>query len=162
MTERLHFHFSLSCTGEGNGNPFQRSCLENPRDGGAWWAAVYGVAQSWTRLKWLSSYREKVLETIPHTYRNLIKKRTGMTRTGTGKIVIISKIHATLIVYINLWNHFLYYWHIDPEFSSQWIHAVVPQDCILVKLLYVSITVDGDCSHEIKDACPLQERLWQI
>ena len=45
-TERLHFHFSLSCTGEGNGNPLQCSCLENPRDRGAWWAAVYGVAQS--------------------------------------------------------------------------------------------------------------------
>ena len=54
-TERLHFHFSLSCTGEGNGNPLQCSCLENPRDGGAWWAAVYGVAQSRTRLKRLSS-----------------------------------------------------------------------------------------------------------
>ena len=54
-TERLHFHFSLSCIGEGNGNPLQYSCLENPRDGGAWWAAIYGVAQSWTRLKWLSS-----------------------------------------------------------------------------------------------------------
>ena len=53
-TERLHFHFSLSCIGEGNGNPLQYSCLENPRDGGAWWAAVYGVAQSWTRLKRLS------------------------------------------------------------------------------------------------------------
>ena len=52
-TERLHFHFSLSCTGEGNGNPLQCSCLENPRVGGAWWAAVYGVAQSQTRLKWL-------------------------------------------------------------------------------------------------------------
>ena len=46
MTERLHFHFSLSCIEEGNGNPLQRSCLENPRDGGAWWAAVYGVTQS--------------------------------------------------------------------------------------------------------------------
>ena len=45
-TERLDFHFSLSCIGEGNGNPLQCSCLENPRDGGAWWAAVYGVAQS--------------------------------------------------------------------------------------------------------------------
>ena len=54
-TERLHFHFSLSCTGEGNGNPRQCSCLENPRDGGAWWAAIYGVAQSWTLLKQLSS-----------------------------------------------------------------------------------------------------------
>ena len=49
-TERLHFHFSLSCIGEGNGNPLQCSCLENPRDGEAWWAAVYGVAQSRTRL----------------------------------------------------------------------------------------------------------------
>ena len=45
-TEQLHFHFSLSCIGEGNGNPLQCSCLENPRDGGAWWAAIYGVAQS--------------------------------------------------------------------------------------------------------------------
>ena len=54
-TEWLHFHFSLSCTGEENGNPLQCSCLENPRDGGAWWAAVYGVTQSRTRLKWLSS-----------------------------------------------------------------------------------------------------------
>ena len=54
-TEQLHFHFSLSCIGEGNGNPLQCSCLENPRDGGAWWAAIYGVAQSWTRLKRLSS-----------------------------------------------------------------------------------------------------------
>ena len=54
-TERLHFHFSLSCIGEGNGNPLQYSCLENPRDREAWWAAVYGVAQSWTHLKRLSS-----------------------------------------------------------------------------------------------------------
>ena len=52
---RLHFHFSLSCIAEGNGNPLQCSCLENPRDRGAWWAAVYGVAQSRTRLKRLSS-----------------------------------------------------------------------------------------------------------
>jgi len=55
MTERLHFHFSLSRIGEGNGNSFQCSCLENPRDGGAWWAAISGVTQSWTRLKRLSS-----------------------------------------------------------------------------------------------------------
>ena len=54
-TERLHFHFSLSCIGEGNGNPLQCSCLKNPRGGGAWWAAIYGVAQSRTRLKRLSS-----------------------------------------------------------------------------------------------------------
>ena len=54
-TEQLHFHFSLSRTGEGNGNPLQCSCLENPWDGGAWWAAVFGVAHSRTRLKRLSS-----------------------------------------------------------------------------------------------------------
>ena len=54
-TEQLHFHFSLSCIEEGNGNPLQCSCLENPRGSGTWWAAVYGVAQSWTRLKRLSS-----------------------------------------------------------------------------------------------------------
>ena len=56
--ERLHFHFSLSCIGEGNGNPLQCSCLENPRDGGASWAAVYGIAQSQTRLKRLSSKQQ--------------------------------------------------------------------------------------------------------
>ena len=55
MTERLHFHFSLSCIGERNGSPLQCSCLENPRDGGAWWATIYGVAKSRTQLKWLSS-----------------------------------------------------------------------------------------------------------
>jgi len=50
-TEQLHFHFSLSCIGEGNGNPLQCSCLENPMDGGAWWAAIYRVTQSRTQLK---------------------------------------------------------------------------------------------------------------
>ena len=55
ITEWLHFHFSFSCIGEGNGNPFQCSCLKNPRDRGAWWAAISGVAQNQTRLKRLSS-----------------------------------------------------------------------------------------------------------
>ena len=55
MSERLHFHISLSCIREGNGNPLQCSCLEDPRDGGAWWAAIYEAAQSWTQLKRLSS-----------------------------------------------------------------------------------------------------------
>ena len=56
-TEQIHFHFSFSCIAEGNGNPLQCSCLENPRDGGAWWAAVSGVTQSPTQLKQLSSSR---------------------------------------------------------------------------------------------------------
>ena len=72
MTEQLHFHFSLSCIREGNGNPLQRSCLESPRDRGAWWAAVYGVAQSRTRLKRLSSSSNIPLYTYTnshtHTY----------------------------------------------------------------------------------------------
>ena len=72
MTERLHFHFSLSCIG-GNGNPLQCSCLENPRDGGAWWAAVYGVAQSWTRLKQLSSSSSKSFVVSGLTCRSLIR-----------------------------------------------------------------------------------------
>ena len=62
-TERLHFHFSLSCIGEGHGDPLQYSCLENPRNGGPWWAAVYGVAQSRTRLKRLSSSSSSSLKT---------------------------------------------------------------------------------------------------
>ena len=65
-TERLHFHFSLSCIGEGNGNPLQ-CCLENPRDRGAWWAAVYGAAQSQTRLKRLSNS-----STLMHTVHSLL------------------------------------------------------------------------------------------
>ena len=74
MTERLHFHFSLSCIGEGNGNPLQCSCLENPRDGGVWWAVVYGVPQSWTRLKWLSSSSPLISRIdIERTYFNIIK-----------------------------------------------------------------------------------------
>ena len=68
MTEQLHFHFSLFCIGEGNGNPLQCSCLESPRDGGAWWAAVYGVAQSRTRLKRLSSSSSSSsIGTFPNT-----------------------------------------------------------------------------------------------
>ena len=68
MTEWLHFHFSLSCIGEGNGNTLQCSCLENPRDRGAWWAAVYGVAQGQTWLKWLSSSSIAVDSVMPSHY----------------------------------------------------------------------------------------------
>ena len=71
--QRLHFHFSLSCIGEGNGDPLQCSCLENPRDGGAWWAAVYGVTQGWTRLKRLSS--------SSHAFKTVVWRRK-QTRTS--------------------------------------------------------------------------------
>ena len=67
-TERLHFHFSISCVGEGNGNPLQCYCLENPRDGEAWWAAVSGVARSQTRLKRLSSSSHIYIHVHMNTY----------------------------------------------------------------------------------------------
>ena len=74
MTGRLHFHFSLSCTGEGKSNPLQCSCLENPRDWGAWWAAVYGVAQSRTRLKRLSSSSMLHWNSISHIVYGIREK----------------------------------------------------------------------------------------
>ena len=76
MTERLHFHFSPSCIEEGNGNPLQCSCLENPRDGGAWWVAVFGVAQRRTRLKRHSSssssqkYKTRVDPLLPRVIKS--------------------------------------------------------------------------------------------
>ena len=63
---------SLSCIGEGNGNPLQWSCLENPRDRGAWWAAVYGITQSWTRLKWLSSSSSSIIYTGCYNKANFL------------------------------------------------------------------------------------------
>ena len=71
-TEQLHFHFSLSRIGEGNGNPLHCSCLEYPRDEGAWWAAAYGVAQSQTRLKRLSSSSRVVIAFLPRSKHLLI------------------------------------------------------------------------------------------
>ena len=84
MTEQLHFHFSLSCFGDGNGNPLQCSCLENPRDGGAWWAAVYGVAQSWTQLKRLSSSSSSSRTVQPWVFfgRNDAKAETRTLATS--------------------------------------------------------------------------------
>ena len=79
-TERLHFHFSLSCTGEGNGSPLQCSCLENPRDGGAWWAAVYGVPQSQTRLKRLSSSSINWVVSLQWMYSLTFPKRKRINR----------------------------------------------------------------------------------
>ena len=81
-TERLHFHFSLSCTGEGNGNPLQCSCLENPRDGGAWWAAVTGVAQSQTRLKRLSSSSSSMTDKVEKNEQFQMPMKTWSNRNS--------------------------------------------------------------------------------
>ena len=94
---------SLSCIGEGNGNPLQCSCMENPRDGGAWWAAVYGIAQSRTRLKWLSlAYAYIHTYIYACAYGNIIQSQkegilpfvttwlTSDTWTLTGKVGSVS------------------------------------------------------------------------
>ena len=94
-TERLHFHFSLSCIGEGNGNPLQCSCLENPRDRGAWWAAVYGVTQSRTQLKRLSSSSSR-----EHRYHQKHLKQNAW-------IAMPSSRGSSRPSHIILWIHFL-------------------------------------------------------
>ena len=91
--EQLHFHFSLSCTGEGNGNPLQCSFLENPRDGEAWWAAVYGIAQSWTWLKRLSSSR------ATNTFSFNVSKSTNVKRLQG-----IKNSHSSAKTYIHVDN----------------------------------------------------------
>ena len=118
-TERLHFHFSLSCIGEGNGNPLQCSCLENPRDGEPWWAAVYGVAQSWTRLKRLSSSsssREWAVFVFP------ILSRT----------CVVSLFILTIMVRISL-NFIIVFNFISPIINEieHIFHSVSPLMCCL-------------------------------
>ena len=96
MTERLDFHFSLSCIGEGNGNPLQCSCLENPRDRGAWWAAVYGVAQSRTRLKRLSSSSSsssfgKTEQLWESRHKSHLLKMIGRSSASEGKYMMVDE-----------------------------------------------------------------------
>ena len=103
MTERLHFHFSFSCIGEGNGNPLQCSCLENPRDWGAWWAAVYGVAQSQTWLKWLSSsslFWERSQENTFREWKSDIQKGRKSIKS-----VLTSKLQLELLDSFLLGHH---------------------------------------------------------
>ena len=98
-TERLHLHFSLSCIGEGNGNPLQCSCLENPRDWGAWWVTIYGVAQSRTRLKWLSS---NLAAAIQGTLKSLLQPQFESTKSSAFSLLY----GPTLTSIYNYWkNH---------------------------------------------------------
>ena len=111
-TEQLHFHFSLSRIGEGNGNPLQCSCLENPRDGGAWWAVVYGVAQSQTQLKRLSS-SSSWYKTFNHynlyissTLRKIMSKgkKKYFASSNYPGIIIIFLIHKCIWMHIYIHN----------------------------------------------------------
>ena len=107
-TERLHFHFSLSCIGEGNGNPLQCSCLENSRDRGAWWAAVSGVAQSWSRLKRLGSSSSR---------RGFISRRSVLLHWPT---CLSSSRYHTVLITVTLWK----FWN-----QEGWDFFVLFQDC---------------------------------
>ena len=96
-TERFHFHFSLSCIGEGNGNLLQCSCLENPRDGGAWWAAVHGVTQSRTRLKRLSSSMCIYIYTHIYICHKILFKGKNHIYTHTSYIYAYTSQNSFLI-----------------------------------------------------------------
>ena len=94
MTERLPFHFSLSCIREGNGNPLQCSCLENPRDRGAWWAAVYRVAQSRSGLKRLSS-RTKLQCVLSQDMQIPLQRRKTEALRGRDQVLMLISFEKT-------------------------------------------------------------------
>ena len=104
-TERLHFHFSLSCIGEGNGNPLQCSCLENPRDGGAWWAAIYGVAQSRTQLNRLSSSSSQSIVTSASALVLPMNIQSWFPLGLTGLISLLSKGLSRVFSSTTIWRH---------------------------------------------------------
>ena len=133
-TEWLHFHFSLSCIGEGNGNPLHCSCLENPRDGGAWWAAISGVTQSQTWLKWLSrlSMTTSTIESERGEWKSWLKTQHSENEEHS--------IQS---------NHFM---------ANRWVNNGNSDRFYLGE--GSKITADGDYSHEIKDTCSLEEKLW--
>ena len=109
-TEWLHFHFSLSCIGGENGNPLQCSCLENPRDRGAWWAAVYGFSQSRTQLKPLSSSSSSVLSSLLYTYSSVKQSFEFLGLSKAEKILKHEKkprqVSVTLLITFK--SHYLY------------------------------------------------------
>ena len=145
MTEQLHFHFSLSCIGEGNGNPLQCSCLENPRDEGAWWAAVYGVAQSQTRLKRLSSSRTvtcqaplsiRILQArildwvaIPSSRGSQLRDRTQVPCIAGGFFSIWATREAHIMCSVNIENND----HVIPNTHLDGFHHLLTYICIYFK-----------------------------
>ena len=117
MTERLHFYFSLSCIREGNGNPLQCSWLENPRDRGAWWAAVYGVAQSWTWLKRLSSSSSS---------RKMGKKQGGWVMDYWASIWLLPREGSSAQWLVTTHTFSTGHWKLarEPRWVSLWPHAL--------------------------------------
>ena len=119
LTEWLHFHFSLSCIGEGNGNPLQCSGLENPRDGRAWWAAISGVAQSWTWLKRLSSSSSSSSSVVQLSHPYVTTGRTiGFiiwTFVGKAMFLLFNMLSRFVIIYLPRSKHFQISWLLSPS-----------------------------------------------
>ena len=110
MTQRLHFHFSLSRIGEGNGNPLQCSCLENPRDGGAWWAAVYGIAQSWRLLKQLRISSSSSIVYLKFAKRIELKSSSLMKKIFVTILVMNVSLELIIVIilqYMNIINSYV-------------------------------------------------------
>ena len=119
-TERLHFHFSLSCIGEGNGNPLQCSCLENPRDRGTWWATIYGVTQNRAQLKRLSSSSSTILFWIWFAFSWWLVILSifscacwpSICMSSSEKCLFISSANPLIgFVFIDLYELFIYFGH---------------------------------------------------
>ena len=136
-TEQLHFHFSLSCIGEGNGYPLQCSCLENPRDGGAWWSAIYGVTQSQTRLKWLSSssssHRLYFSLRVSHVY--LITPGFNLPRSSIRIHIQISPVSVIwkliiffILKYINIYTIKFILWLVHPHQEEDVLEPFIISD----------------------------------
>ena len=149
MTERLHFQFSVSCIGEGNGNPLQCSCLENPRDGGAWWAAIYGVAQSRTRLKWLSISISK--DKMPE--RGLHLKSSGRS-DFLSTAILNEEVTACLFSFHFQFEHVYAFlppfhpcYHLFPNSLSPPSHLLGPSACCTSLLLLANCTAVSGASQ---------------
>ena len=143
-TERFHFHFSLSCIGEGNGNPLQCSWLENPRDGRVWWAAIYGITQSQTPLKWLNSSSSSMAQSKEELKSLLMKMKEESGKSG-----LKFNIHKTKIMASGPITS----WQIDGEKME------IVKDLFFwaPKSLWMVTAV-----MKLKDDYCLEEKLWQI
>ena len=149
MTEWLHLHFSLSYIGEGNGNPLQRSCLENPRDGGAWWTVLYRVTQSRTWLKWLSSSSSK-----DHCFENKVRCCIkAPPRNSTWHISVIQEMVTVYDDNNDIWftsvllfplslifNCFSSYLGLRYELSTYWPALSFPKSYSTLKLNILELT----------------------
>ena len=167
MTERLHFHFSLSCIGEGNGNPLQCSCLENPRDRGAWWAAISGVAKSRTRLKWLSSSSSMVqTRNTQSGVRTVYLPKREITRISY-KILVdsLSKLSCHFPVVIHkMWSSLTTFTYGESDSTSSFITYMCVHKrvftCVLQNYEACKYTKWYGLDRHVQMFGSLHDRIW--